>query len=94
MYLHYLLNLHKEDLLYRVFKAQKDDPIKNDWCQTVDEDLIEIGIKMNHEEIKQMKKEAFKTLLKTKCKEAALEFLLNEKEKVKSKMGKLKYKQI
>ena len=94
MYLHYLLNLHKEDLLFKVFEAQTDDPIKNDWCQTVAEDLIELRVEMNHEEIKKMPKEVFKSIIKKKCKEAALDYLKNEKEKVQSKMGKLKYKKL
>ena len=94
MYLHYLLSLNEDDMLFKVFKAQLDDPLKNDWVLTVKESLQELEINLNFTEIKQMKNEKFKQIIKQKCKEAALKYLQNEKNKTERKMEKLKYNKL
>ena len=38
-YLHYLLRLNNDELLYKFFKAQEEFPGKNDWILTVKENL-------------------------------------------------------
>ena len=89
MYLHYLLSLDENELLFKVFQAQQENPVRNDWCQTVRDDLDKLNINLNNKEIKRIKREAFKKLVKKKCKEASLKYLIKEKDKVESKMGKL-----
>ena len=39
MYLHYILNRDEKELIFQVFKAQMDDPVKGDWILTVKDDL-------------------------------------------------------
>ena len=39
IYLHYLLTLPKDQLLYKFFQAQLRNPSKGDWCETVKKDL-------------------------------------------------------
>ena len=44
MFLYYLLNRDKNELISKVLYAQKEDPVKNDWFSTVTEDLKEFGL--------------------------------------------------
>ena len=91
MFLHYLLNRNENELVLKVLNAQKEDPIKNDWFSTVTKDLNEFGLDfMNLDDIKTMKKEEFKKLVKEKCREISLAYLL-EGNQEKSKMKNLKY---
>ena len=62
--------------------------------KTVEENLKEFKIDLNYNEIKEIKREKFKDLVKGKCKAVALNFLQNEKKKTESKMGRLKYKKL
>ena len=91
MYLHYILSLEDDQLLSRVFAAQCENPVPNDWCLKVKQDLIDFEINYNFEDIKHMKKEQFKKVVKKACKNKAFEYLLKEKEKVSGKMGILNY---
>ena len=53
-YLHYILNQPKESLLFRVFKAQLDNPVKNDWIETVKQDFETLNMKLDMDGIKAM----------------------------------------
>ena len=91
MFLHYLLNLPETDLTSRVFHAQAENPIKNDWVLQVKKDLTDIGMgDISFEDIKQKSKDAFKIEVKTKIRELAFTTLRNEKD-TKSKMRNLNY---
>ena len=57
MYLHYILSLEDDQLLSRVFAVQCENPVPNDWCLKVKQDLIDFEINYNFEDIKHMKKE-------------------------------------
>ena len=94
MYLHYILNLKEEELLVRIYRAQKEAPYKNDWCLQVKQDMVDFGIELTETEIAAKTKETFKSIVKDKCKKAAFEFLLEEQKKVNRKMGKLKYTEL
>ena len=82
MYLHYLVNLDKEEMLYKFFMAQRENPIKRD--------LELFNIKCDLTNIKQTKKEQFKELVKKSVKVAAFNYLMTMKSK-SSKMKKLEY---
>ena len=43
-FLHCILNENKESLIYRFFKAQADNPVKNDWSETVKQDSEALGL--------------------------------------------------
>ena len=89
-YLHYLLNLKEDDLLYKVFDAQLKNPVKGDWVLQVLDDLKILGITSDFKDIKKIKKNSFKNLVKEKVKTSTLKYL--NKFKVKhSKMDNLNY---
>ena len=94
MFLHYLLNRDENEMIAKVLNAQKEEPIKNDWYSKVLEDLEDFGLNyLDTEDIKSMKEEKYKDLIKEKCKELSLKFLL-EGNQEKSKLKRLKYYQL
>ena len=90
LYLQTILQRAPEELTRRVFEAQKEDPTDGDFCLQVKEDLEMLQINLNEEEIRCMKKNHFKTIVKDKSKHAAFKFLLQQ-QATKSKMSSLKY---
>ena len=80
-YLHYLATLKDNEMLYRVFKAQWDNPVKDDWTLEVKKNLEELNIHLSLEEIQEKSANSFKSLIKTKAKEFALDYLLNLSER-------------
>ena len=94
MFLHYLVNRPKTDLISQVLHAQKEEPIKNDWYSSVMKDLEDFGLDyLDLEDIRCMKKDPFKKLVKEKCQDIALKYLLEDNEG-KSKLKNLKYYQL
>ena len=92
-YLNYILNLKEDDLLYKVFDAQVKNPVKGDWVLQVLDDLKILNITSNFNDIKKIKKNSFKNIVKDKVKTAAMTYL--NKFKVKhSKMDNLTYKKL
>ena len=73
-----ILNKPNNELVKRVFLVQSEHSSKDDWYLQIQED---INIKLTENEIKSMKKEAFKKFVKQKLKIKATEFLLNYKAK-------------
>ena len=56
MYLHYILSQEENELLYKYFKVQSENPAKNYWYLSIMEDLKEFEIDLTFEEIKDFKK--------------------------------------
>ena len=92
MFLHYLLELDREEMVSQFFYAQWHDPCKNDWTVTVQNDLRDYGIQIDLEEIKSMPKNQFKTLVKHKCRTLAFDHLTRSKL-THSKMSNLNYEE-
>ena len=90
LYLHTILKRSKDDLISRVYHAQKADPVKGDFCLLVEEDMKLVGLSLSEEEITMMSKYQMKTEVKKKVKTAAFEYLKTTKES-KSKMENLNY---
>ena len=81
MFLHHILNCDDSRLISQVFWAQVNSPVKNDWVLQIKEDLKELGLEyLSFTNIKNMKKEQFRSLLKTKAKRASFKYLMEEKE--------------
>ena len=59
-YLRYLANLKEDELLYEFYKAQVNFPGKGDWITTVLNDIEDIGLNINIENLRGVKKVAFK----------------------------------
>ena len=80
MYLWTILQKNDKELVSKVLKGQKLFPVKDDFFNQVIEDMEDIGLELNEEEIKKMKKLRFKSLLKDKIKGAAHTYLVQKKE--------------
>ena len=94
MFLHHILNCDGERLVNQVFWAQEQSPAKNDWVLQVKEDLKQLGLEyLTLNNIKFMKKEHFRALVKIKCQKEGFNYLMEEKEP-KSKMTSLSYKRL
>ena len=89
-YFHYLVNRDEDEMLYKFFMTQFNQPCKGDWTETVKQDLEELEIKCDFDFLKSKSKEVFKRLVKTKVKEAALEDLKSIQKK-HSKMENIQY---
>ena len=72
-------------MLYKVFMAQLRNPTKGDWPLIVQKDLEDLNIKYTFDEIKKMKQERFKDIVKKACKSYSLTTLLKLKEKHKKR---------
>ena len=75
-YLHYLQSLNKNELLFKFFDAQLQNPQNGDWVLTVQENLNDIGFKIELDKIKSVKQDKFKKMTKTYIYKAAFEYLL------------------
>ena len=80
MYLWNILQHSDEEMLRKVYNAQKLFPVKDDWIHSVKEDLDILGISFDEEKIKSTKKEAFKKQVNTKIREASHSSLLEDKK--------------
>ena len=92
MYLHYILTRDNTELISKFFKAQYERPVKNDWSETIINDLLELGINLSFEEIKELKKEEFAVLVKKEVRNLAFSDLMKDKEK-HSKLDNIEYKE-
>ena len=85
-FLHYILEQEKESLLSRVFQSQLENPSRKDWITTIKNDLQEIDLNIQFDDIKNMRKDDFKNLVKRKIEANALQELV----KIKLKHSKVK----
>ena len=66
MYLHHILSRGKEELIRKIYEAQKRKPVKNDWINIVRRDCEELKIKFNESQISSLKKSNFKNIVREK----------------------------
>ena len=93
LYLHYLLNQPQHSLLSQLIHDQIQDPIKNDWFSAAKENLSELGLDhYSLEDIKEMKKETFKKLVKSACQDVAFKEL--KEDIIKRNLKKTKKYQV
>ena len=86
-YWHNILRRHEGELLSKVYQAMRDKPVKGDWIELLEADLVKIEMTIEHEVlVKQTKKEHFKDLVK----ERMMKHMFKEMEKAKSKHNKVK----
>ena len=92
MFLHYILRENKSSLISRVFWAQVNKPIKNDWAVIIQEDLRELEIFDSFQQIENYSKQAWKTKIKAIIKKKAFSFLKDQIEERKlTKISNIKY---
>ena len=76
LYLHNILARDENQLLSRFFKAQNGNLSKGDWSEIVKKDLSDFSLKFTFDQIKHMKYEKFKSIVKKACKIYTLNHLL------------------
>ena len=92
MYLHHILSRSKDELIRRVYGAQKRKPAKNDWINIIKRDCADVGITFNEAQIISLKKHNFKKLVKEKIRKIAFKYLIEIKES-QSKLTEIEYKE-
>ena len=65
-YLHYLATRDKSEMIYKVFIAQWNRPVRNDWSVTVKQDLRDLKIEERLTFIQSKSSESFKMYVKSK----------------------------
>ena len=80
MYLWNILQKTDDELVTKVYNAQKLLPVKDDWIFTIKEDLEFLDIPFDEENIRRTKKETFKKLVNSKIREASHSSLLQDKK--------------
>ena len=84
-----IINKPENELVKQILKTQQISPVRNDWCNTVSNDLQMLDIDIDEEKIAAMKKSKFKSLVLGRIKQAAAEFLADCQNK-HSKSANLK----
>ena len=92
MYLQNILQRDKNEMVRRVYEAQKEDPSSGDFVELVNEDCAAIKLDMTEKDIEKMPKLRFKKIVKAKVLKAAFEYLTTLQQS-HSKMQNIKYKQ-
>ena len=80
MYLWNILQKNEDELVSKVYQAQKLFPTKDDFVNQVKEDMDDIELDLDEDTIKNMKKAKFKDLVKDKIREAAHSYLVMKYE--------------
>ena len=88
LFLKNILDQDPESRVYKFFEAQKHFPTRGDWVSICKQNIEEIKLELSMNEIKEMTKTKFATILKNKISKAAFEYLV-KKEGVKG--GEIKY---
>ena len=76
-----LLNKDDSELAKKAFFTQQSLPCKNDWVLQLKTDLNDCRITLSEEEIKCMKKEKFKSIVKKQVKTLTKEYLIGLRSK-------------
>ena len=90
LYLQTILQRNPEELILRVYTAQKNEPVAGDFYQLVQNDLHLLGLQLSEESLTSMSKYDLKALVKSSAKREAFKYLISLKE-TKSKMDDICY---
>ena len=81
MFLKDILNEKEESLIRKFYELQVKNPTRGDWASTCDKDLDQLGINLSTEEIRNMKRNQFKNMLKEKIEKLAFKYLIEKRGK-------------
>ena len=90
MYLQTILQRAPDELIQRVYLAQRTDPSEGDFCQIVDNDRQLLDIWLSDDQITNMSVYDLKTLVRRKARDQAFQRLVSIKE-TKTKMSNIIY---
>ena len=79
IFLQYLLQQEKKSMIYQVFQATSENPIKNDFVNLCKKYLQILKIELSFTEIEYLSKYKFKKIVKEKVTTAAFDYLMREK---------------
>ena len=91
LYLQYILKQEKTSMIYKVFEATVENPVKNDFVQTCERYLSTLNLNLTFSEIEQMGNWKFKKMVKEKVKLAAFNYLIAQQKK-QTKILDIQYK--
>ena len=80
LYLQNILHRSDEELIKKVYLAQRADTIEEDFCQLVDTDMDLIDLQLTDNQICSLTSFDFKKLVKLKAKQTAFNYLIEVKE--------------
>ena len=89
----YILKEEKNSMIYQVFEATLENPMKNDFVSTCQKYMKNLDINLSFEEIGKMSKYGFKKLLKEKTTCAEFMYLTGQKISQK-KTSDIKYSKL
>ena len=89
-YLYYLITRNRTEMLSKFFWTQWKKPDRQDWTETVRQDLADFGMSADPEYLEKYSKYSFKNQVKIKAKELAFKLLMKRKD-THSKMSALYY---
>ena len=78
-------------MIYKVFEATVENPVKNDFVQTCERYLSTLNLNLTFSEIEQMGNWKFKKMVKEKVKLAAFNYLIAQQKK-QTKILDIQYK--
>ena len=74
LYLKYILEQPEDSLIKKFFILQLSKPTRGDWASSCQEDLKSLKITLSNQEIQEMTKNKFTSLIKERIKENALNY--------------------
>ena len=90
MFHHEILTRDDNETLRKVYKKQKEEPLKLDWYTLLEKDFTFLGISMDEEKISRTPKEVYKTEILKQIKKSAFTYFMNLKE-THSKLDSVHY---
>ena len=93
MFLQYVLKQNKKSMIYRIFKAIEENPVKNDFVFTCKRYLEVLKIDSTFEQLENMSKTKLRKILKENIRNEAFMYLKNQQLK-QEKIKDIKYTQL
>ena len=79
--MHCILKQNNESLIYKVFQAILENPVKNDWVSSAKKTIEEFNLNMTFSEIKHIDTKKFKYIVRQKSFQKSFEYLKMEQMK-------------
>ena len=93
MFLHYILKEDKSSLISRFFYTQAKKPDKNDWVNTILENLEYLEICLDFEQIEMTSQYQFRNVIENEINKKCFDYLIAEKNK-KNKVKHIQYEKL
>ena len=75
----YIVDQEENSLILKFFNLQLENPSKFDWASTCMTDFKDMDIQLSFSDIKEMTESRYKDIIRTKCSEYALKYLMNKR---------------